>query len=480
MLQALEESFIVKAVTEVPVTLAIVGGLVVTGGLQAAVGGMVDMEQLVALGSVSRDYLGPLDGWRLLTSSWLHWDTGHWVGNVALLLPMGLLVESAVGSRRFAAVFAAATVLGSAASLVVYLPQAGMGISDGVFGLLGMAMAMAVAPAGRLSSAQSGALRRYVVPLTWLAILQSLSPHVSLAAHGVGLLVGLVAVGSGLVWLGVPRRYEGQVHSWEPGAMMRWTLAAMTCGLADLALFVISVGLCLVVWLDLAHDAEPPSNLAGPSTVVGAVGAATLGVGWAGVVWLAWGMLPDAEAPPDPADQVVVHPDLPPLRDRGPDPTLAVLERPEDPDEVVLLLLDGVERPGLVQESPCPTVWWKDCVRRLFPDLVVQSCDRGNADEIRTWSCEENELPPLQLGLLSDGVGNRIQARNRYEEAEEGVRVDLLKAQGCTAILRALKGVESSDDPWAWRDGARVAASCDRERADRLQERFDAWSADRN
>ncbi len=67
-----------------------------------------------------------------------------------------------MGSRRFAAVFAAATVLGSAASLVAYLPQAGMGISDGVFGLLGMSMAMAVAPAGRLSSAQSGALRRYV------------------------------------------------------------------------------------------------------------------------------------------------------------------------------------------------------------------------------------------------------------------------------------------------------------------------------
>ncbi len=89
-------------------------------------------EQLVAL----------TDEWyRIVTSAFLHFGIIHLAFNMFLLFQLGLLLEPALGRIRFALLYIASMLGGSAGVLVIHANDRGIhgGASGAVFGLLGAA-----------------------------------------------------------------------------------------------------------------------------------------------------------------------------------------------------------------------------------------------------------------------------------------------------------------------------------------------------
>ncbi|MFP5487844.1 MAG: rhomboid family intramembrane serine protease [Acidimicrobiia bacterium] len=77
--------------------------------------------------------------WRLVTSGFLHFGIIHIGFNMYLLYMLGQMLEPAIGRLRFALVYVAALLGGSAGSLALNEGLAG-GASGAVFGLMGLAV----------------------------------------------------------------------------------------------------------------------------------------------------------------------------------------------------------------------------------------------------------------------------------------------------------------------------------------------------
>lgn len=86
---------------------------------------------------------GPLvdDGewWRMLTSGFLHADPMHLIFNMIGVYFLGQLLEPALGSVRFAALYFASLLAGSFGALLLSPDSVTIGASGAVFGLLGAA-----------------------------------------------------------------------------------------------------------------------------------------------------------------------------------------------------------------------------------------------------------------------------------------------------------------------------------------------------
>jgi membrane associated rhomboid family serine protease len=76
--------------------------------------------------------------WRLVTAAFLHENLLHIGFNMYLLYVLGRMLEPAIGSARFAAIYAVALLAGSFGALVA-TPAASLGASGAVFGLMGAA-----------------------------------------------------------------------------------------------------------------------------------------------------------------------------------------------------------------------------------------------------------------------------------------------------------------------------------------------------
>ncbi len=73
--------------------------------------------------------------WTLLTSVFLHGSASHLLSNIFALAFFGFLLESIIGSRRFAFVFAVAGAFSGIASIFFY--TATIGASGAIFGVIG-------------------------------------------------------------------------------------------------------------------------------------------------------------------------------------------------------------------------------------------------------------------------------------------------------------------------------------------------------
>src|ERR1041385_6924819 len=74
--------------------------------------------------------------WRLITSGFLHIDLLHIAFNMYLLYLLGLMLEPAIGSLRFAAVYFASLLAGSFGALLATAAPT-LGASGAIFGLMG-------------------------------------------------------------------------------------------------------------------------------------------------------------------------------------------------------------------------------------------------------------------------------------------------------------------------------------------------------
>ncbi len=88
-------------------------------------------------------FLGPVgfEPWQLITSAFLHGGFAHIALNMFALVSFGSMVEGAVGSRRFAALYLASVLAAGLVQLWVVTASEGgavptVGASGGVFGVL--------------------------------------------------------------------------------------------------------------------------------------------------------------------------------------------------------------------------------------------------------------------------------------------------------------------------------------------------------
>jgi membrane associated rhomboid family serine protease len=130
--------------------------------------------------SVAHEY------WRLITSGFVHENLLHIGFNMYLLYLLGMMLEPAIGSVRFAAIYFTALLAGSF-GVVLVTAAPSLGASGAVFGLMGAAVVEL--RARRISVMESGIGGLIVLNL----ILSFSLANISVGAHVGGLIGGALA-----------------------------------------------------------------------------------------------------------------------------------------------------------------------------------------------------------------------------------------------------------------------------------------------
>jgi membrane associated rhomboid family serine protease len=160
--------------------------------LQWAWGG-VDLPPLLAhMGSLVPARARAGEWWRFFACTFLHGGTLHLVINGFVLWMLGRFLERFLGSTRFLLIYFASGLAGSLSSSLFVASQS-VGASGAIWGLLGAEAALAFYPRPLLPPAWVRIARLTALTNLGLNLLNSFSPHVDLAAHvGGGLMGGLV------------------------------------------------------------------------------------------------------------------------------------------------------------------------------------------------------------------------------------------------------------------------------------------------
>lgn len=124
--------------------------------------------------------------WRLLTSGFLHENVLHIGFNMYLLYLLGMMLEPAIGSVRFAVIYVTALLAGSFGALFATAAPS-LGASGAVFGLMGAAVVEL--RARRVSVMESGIGGLIIFNL----ILSFSLANISVGAHVGGLIGGALA-----------------------------------------------------------------------------------------------------------------------------------------------------------------------------------------------------------------------------------------------------------------------------------------------
>ncbi len=148
--------------------------------------------------------------WRLLTSAFLHENFLHIGFNMYLLYILGLMLEPAIGSLRFAVIYFTALLTGSF-GVVFATAGASLGASGAIFGLMGAAV-VELRSRG-ISIQQSGLGTLIVINL----VLSFALANISVGAHIGGLIGGFLA---GLAIRGRPK---------SSASSRRWAASPVCC-----------------------------------------------------------------------------------------------------------------------------------------------------------------------------------------------------------------------------------------------------------
>lgn len=195
-----------------PVTSAIAGVNVLVFLLLEAAGGSTDLRVLVRFGAQATPLLAEGQIWRMFTSTFLHIGLLHLVANIWALVIFGPLLERSVGRARYAALYVASGLAGSAATALFVSPRSvSAGASGAIFGLLG---AFAVLGYRLRGTPVGSTWTRHALALIAINVALGLTvPAIGLEAHLGGLLAGAV-VTAVETWGGIPvrRRRAGRAR----------------------------------------------------------------------------------------------------------------------------------------------------------------------------------------------------------------------------------------------------------------------------
>ena len=137
---------------------------------------------------LSKGFLVYQDGWyRIVSSGFLHFGIIHLAFNMLLLYQLGQVLEPVLGRTRFALLYFAALLGGSAGVLLLQPNAFSGGASGAVFGLLGAACAWQLRQGiNPLSTGIGGVLILNIMITFWI-------PNISIGAHLGGLAAGAIA-----------------------------------------------------------------------------------------------------------------------------------------------------------------------------------------------------------------------------------------------------------------------------------------------
>ncbi|MCZ9310126.1 rhomboid family intramembrane serine protease [Corynebacterium uberis] len=181
----------VRSLSQAPVTAVLTGIIVVVWVVTAVQAGSA-ME--VAGSSVAESWIlyGPAVAtqgaglWRVVGNMFIHLGLPHMVLNGFMLVVIGPVVERAVGSALFGAIFLVSGLGASAAVLAMNPLTPTAGASGALYGLMAVLVGLAVRGGG--GSQLGGALSLVGVNVVYTLM----SPGVSLWGHAGGLITGAV------------------------------------------------------------------------------------------------------------------------------------------------------------------------------------------------------------------------------------------------------------------------------------------------
>ena len=167
-----------------------------------SIGGSQDPEVLVRLGAKVTPLLREGEYWRLITAAFLHFGGLHLLANLWSLVLFGPVLERLVGHGRFAALYLASALAGSAASVLAAPPNAvSAGASGAIFGLLGAVGAIGFR--NRRTPLGASWLQQIAVLVALNVVIGLTNPRIGLEAHIGGLLGGVAVM---LAWTAEPVR----------------------------------------------------------------------------------------------------------------------------------------------------------------------------------------------------------------------------------------------------------------------------------
>lgn len=181
----------------IPVTALLLAAIAAVFVLEGVRGGSTDSRVLVELGANFGPLVDEGQVWRFLTAMFLHIGFLHLLVNGWALFQLGGLMELWVGSGRFAAVYLATGLSGSAASYLwswQLREQAiiSAGASGAIFGILGALVTFLARRRDRLTPAAKSLLGQLLLWAGFNVVLGLTTPGIDNAGHMGGLILGLV------------------------------------------------------------------------------------------------------------------------------------------------------------------------------------------------------------------------------------------------------------------------------------------------
>lgn len=213
-----------------PVTLVLLGSLILVFLAELALDALDAPETLLAMGALSREAVARGELWRLVSATFLHGSVEHLVGNGIALYILGMVCEHAFGSRQFLVLYVGSALAGSILS-VLASPGPSVGASGAIFGLQGAAIVLFRRERDRLLVRNR---RIGVVMLVWAiyAIAGGIfTPYIDNGAHIGGALGGALLARRlhPVVLDPMPPATAGRVRRrlWLVGGLLAYTALAL-------------------------------------------------------------------------------------------------------------------------------------------------------------------------------------------------------------------------------------------------------------
>lgn len=190
---------ILRAKTRPYATYTLIGANLLVFTLEIMAGGSEDLSVLYHLGALVPEAVLSGEWWRVLNALFLHAGILHLTANMVGLYFFGMLVESALGSRKFLLGYffsgIGSMLVVTALALKADLPdQITVGASGAIMGLLGIEAAILLKGWQQEKAKVARERFRLILTVAGLQFISDiLNPQVSLVGHTSGLLLGFVA-----------------------------------------------------------------------------------------------------------------------------------------------------------------------------------------------------------------------------------------------------------------------------------------------
>lgn len=178
-----------SALNAYPATAVLIAINVVVYLIEVAGGGggfSVGVQRIYDVGGLWGPAVAGGDWWRLITSGFVHVSIMHIAFNMLLLFILGRLLEPALGTPRFLALYFASLLAGSFGVMLLDPNAVSAGASGAIFGLAGATFVIARGRGIDALAAEIGFLIVFNLVITFAA------SHISVGAHVGGLIGGVI------------------------------------------------------------------------------------------------------------------------------------------------------------------------------------------------------------------------------------------------------------------------------------------------